>query len=77
MMNFGGLSMNWNLETLRVKATYLDMFPVEGRVELSRVKYGGGVVHTIVLDSPIIVFGAERDRVIVDHRDVSAVCSNR
>jgi hypothetical protein len=34
---------NWNLEGLNVWGMYLDMFPVSGRVELSRVKYGGGV----------------------------------
>lgn len=59
--------MNWNLEGMRVWGTYLDTFPVVGRVELSRVKYGGDISHHIILDEPIKVFGAERDRVILDH----------
>lgn len=65
--------MSWNLEGSRVWGTYLDTFPVCGTVELSRVKYGGGVSHHIVLDKPINVFGAERDRVILDHKFIERV----
>ena len=68
--------MNWNLEGLRVEATYLEEIPVVGRVELSRVKYGGAVCHTVVLDTPIIVYGACRDRVIVDHGTVERVMTH-
>jgi hypothetical protein len=68
--------MSWNLEGLVVEATYLETFPVEGRVELSRVAYGGSVKHTLVLTSPINVYGAVRDRVIVDHETVTRVKSN-
>lgn len=64
---------DWNLEGLKVWGMYLDMFPVSGRVELSRVKYGGGVQHTIVLDNPITVFNNVRDRVLLDHGDVVRV----
>jgi len=67
--------MSWNLEGLTVSGTYLDMFPVKGKVELSRVKYGGGVCHTVVLESPITVFNAVRDRVILDHEAVTRVQS--
>ena len=66
----------WNLEGLVVEATYLDTFPVKGVVELSRVAYGGGVKHTVVLVNPITVYGARRDRVIVDHETVTRVKSN-
>ena len=68
--------MSWNLEGLKVYATYLDEFPVSGVVELSRVAYGGDVKHSIVLDRPIAVYGAIRDRVIVDHKNVIRVKSN-
>lgn len=68
--------MNWNLEGLYVEATYLETFPVEGRVELSRVAYGGRVNHTIVLNNPINVYGAVRDRVIIEHQTVTRVKSN-
>jgi hypothetical protein len=67
--------MNWNLEGLTITGTYLETFPIVGKVELSRVKYGGGVSHHIVLDQPIEVFGDMRDRVILDHRDVTSVKS--
>jgi hypothetical protein len=65
--------MNWNLEGQRIEATYLEEIPVCGRVELSRVTYGGNVHHTVVLDMPITVYGAKRDRVIVDHGTVERV----
>jgi hypothetical protein len=65
--------MSWNLEGLVVKAKYLQEFPVQGRVELSRVAYGGSVKHTVVLDLPIVVYGAVRDRVILDHTEVEQV----
>lgn len=68
--------MNWQLENLKVDGIYLDTFKVSGRVELSRVRYGGSISHHIVLDEPIEVFGAIRDRVILDHRDISRVYSN-
>lgn len=68
--------MSWNLEGLNVEATYLDEFKVSGKVQLSRVKYGGEVCHTIELDSPIVVYGAVRERVIVDHKSVERVFSN-
>ena len=68
--------MNWNLEGERIEATYLEEIPVCGRVELSRVAYGGRVNHTIVLDQPIKVFGAVRERVIVEHAQIERVMSN-
>ena len=66
----------WNLESLNVSAVYLDTFPVTGRVTLSRVKYGGDVCHHIKLDSPITVYGAVRDMVIVDHKHIQTVSSS-
>lgn len=68
--------MSWNLEGLSVSGVYLGVFPVSGRVELSRVKYGGSVCHHIVLDAPITVYGAVRERVILEHSDVSSVRSH-
>lgn len=65
--------MSWNLEGLIVEATYLDQFAVSGKVELSRVKYGGTVSHHIVLETPIAIFGALRDRLIVDHKTVTCI----
>lgn len=65
----------WNLEGLQVKGRYMGEFPVVGRVEESRVRYGGGVSHHIVLDTPITVYGSERDRVILNHKEVEQVMS--
>ena len=66
---------NWNLEGLRVTGLYMGVFPVSGRVELSRVKYGGGVQHTVVLDQTVQIYGQVRDRLLLDHENVSTVRS--
>lgn len=68
--------MSWNLEGLRVWGTYMDEFPVSGKVVLSRVKFGGGVQHTLVLDQPIQVYSETRERVLLDHKNVVRVASN-
>jgi hypothetical protein len=65
--------MNWNLEGLTVKGMYMGDYPVSGKVELSRVKYGGGVCHHVVLNTPIEIFSKIRDRVILDHENVVRV----
>ena len=65
----------WNLESLNVSAVYLDTFPVTGKVILSRVKYGGDVCHHIQLDSPINIYGAIREVVIVDHKNIQTISS--
>jgi hypothetical protein len=67
--------MNWNLEGLNVRGMYLDTFEVRGKVNLSRVKYGGEVSHHVTLDTPINVYGTMRDVVILDHKNVAQVYS--
>lgn len=68
--------MYWDLDGLIVDATYMDEFQVSGRVVNSRVAYGGKVKHTIVLETPITVYGRVADRVIVEHCDVTRIRSN-
>lgn len=63
----------WNYEGMTVTGKYLGEFPVSGVVELSRVAYGGRVKHTVVLPAPIMVYGAERDRVILDMAEIEMV----
>lgn len=58
--------MSWNLEGKRVSGKYLNEYFFTGTVEESRVKYGGKVCNTIVLDSPIFVFGEIRTKVLMD-----------
>lgn len=65
----------WVLEGLSVTGMYMNEFPVSGKVDLSRVKYGGSVCHHIVLDEPIQVYGAMRDRVILEHSEILSVAS--
>jgi hypothetical protein len=62
--------MNWDLQWKRVHGKYLGEFPISGVVESSRVKYGGTVSHTVILDNPIVVFGATRNRVNVNDSEI-------
>jgi hypothetical protein len=66
----------WNLEGMRICGVYLGEHEVEGVVVLSRVAYGGRVVHTIVLDEPKNIYGNLRERVILEHENVLQVKDN-
>ena len=63
----------WNLEGKQVTGTYLDEFPVVGRVWLSRVAYGGTVQHHVTLDEPLKVYGRIANVVILKHCEVETV----
>ena len=67
----------WNLEGLTVRGLYMGEYPVSGRVELSRVKYGGEVVHTVVLEKPLnLRWRAEpAERLLVEHKYIEQVRS--
>lgn len=69
--------MNWNLEGKRVNGLYMGMFPYTGRVTESRVKYGGQVQHTVVVDEPFKVHGAVRDRVLVSITEINRILDQR
>jgi hypothetical protein len=64
----------WNLEGMTVTGNYYDI-PVSGKVELSRVAYGGGVKHTVVLDKPIQMRWRTESttRVILNHAEILTV----
>ena len=70
--------MQWNLEGLKVEGYYLNEVKVIGKVESSRVKYGGMVQHTVILDEPIQLKWRNEptDRVLLDHSYVTKVMSN-
>jgi hypothetical protein len=65
--------MDWNLEGKRINGLYMGLFPYSGLVESSRVKYGGAVQHTVVVDEPFKVYGAIRQRLLVDTNEVNRV----
>jgi Cft2 family RNA processing exonuclease len=67
----------WNLEGMTVFGNYMGEFPIRGTVSLSRVTYGGGVSHHVKLDTPINVYGAERDVVIMEHKYINRVVSSK
>jgi hypothetical protein len=67
---------NWNLEGLHVTGNYMGDHPVSGRVVLSRVKYGGTVQHTVILDRPLHLYERVRDRVLLDHENITKVKSS-
>lgn len=64
--------MSWDFQGKRVTGLYMGKYSYSGIVESSRVKYGGSVQHTVVLDAPIIVFGAVRQRILVDANEVDS-----
>lgn len=65
--------MSWDLEGKRVIGLYMGLFPYSGLVENSRVKYGGEVQHTVVVDEPFKVYGAVRDRILVGGVEVNRI----
>jgi len=65
--------MSWNLEGKRVSGKYLNEYFFTGSVIESRVKYGGKVCNTIVLDTPIEVFGELRTKVLVESDQIGQV----
>ena len=68
--------MSWNLEGLHVTGNYMGNFPCAGRVTLSRVKYGGGVQHTVKLDQPLQVYSTVRETVLLDNENVVRIQQN-
>jgi hypothetical protein len=58
--------MQWNLEGKRINGMYLGLWPYTGTVESSRVKLGGSVQHTVVVDEPFKVYGEMRERILVE-----------
>lgn len=65
--------MNWDLTGMTVWARYLDEIDICGRVESSRVKLGGDVQHTVVLNDPLLIYGQLRDRVLIENKYVTRV----
>lgn len=65
----------WSLDGMWIEAKYMGQYPVSGVVESSRVKYGGGVQHTIVLDKPLEMRWRSEPatRLLVDHETVIRV----
>lgn len=62
---------NWNREGQQITGTYLDTHTVTGMVLDSRVKYGGKVQHTVLLDRPIEVFGRIAEHLLLEEEDVT------
>jgi hypothetical protein len=65
--------MSWDLTGERINGLYMGLFPYTGIVESSRVKYGGDVQHTVVIDEPITVFGAVRERILVSITEINHI----
>jgi len=65
--------MDWNLEDKRVNGLYLGLFPYSGTVTESRVKYGGEVQHTVVLEKPFRVFGEVREVLLINNKEINRI----
>ncbi len=70
--------MEWNLETQGIRAKYLGGDECVGIVMESRVKYGGGVQHRVLLTKPFTFLGTVKEAgtvVLIDHEEVRQVFS--
>ena len=65
---------SWIKDGVRVRARYLGSEPVVGTVTESRVRYGGKVCYTVILDTPVqFPWRSEpADVVIVDQTEIDA-----
>ena len=63
----------WDLTGKRINGLYMGLFPYSGLVEDSRVKYGGQVQHTVLVDEPFKVYGVVRDRILVCITEVNRI----
>lgn len=62
--------MSWDLTGKRVLGKYLGDQEVVGTVEHSRVALGGRINHYVNLDAAIEVYGAVRDRIILEEPEL-------
>ena len=69
--------MTWDLTGLRINGMYMGLWPYAGLVTESRVKYGGTVQHTVLLDEPITAYGTVRDQVLVTDKEVNRLLDQR
>ena len=68
--------MNWDYMGMTIEGRYLGDIPVRGYVTMSRVKYGGGVTHHIVLDKGFEDGNISRkagEALILEHKFVDRV----
>lgn len=65
--------MSWNLEGQRVTGKYLGEILVTGVVTHSRVCLGNRINHYVNLDEPVMVYGSERDSVILEANNIIQV----
>ena len=69
--------MSWNLEGKRINGLYMGLFPYTGLVTESRVKYGGEVQHTVLVDEPFKVYGAVRTQILVSGKEINRILDER
>lgn len=70
------IANRWDLVGARVEGRYMGDYPFTGTVTESRVCYGGEVKHTVAVDTPLEVFGAKRDLVMVFHDQLEFLKEN-
>lgn len=61
------------LDGSRVVGMYMGDIAVSGTVDISRIAYGGMLSHHVSLDNPVNVYGAVRDRVILEDTEIVKV----
>ena len=69
--------MDWNLENKRINGLYMGLFPYSGLVLNSRVKFGGEVQHTVLVDEPFKVYGEMREMILVSLSEINRILDER
>jgi hypothetical protein len=59
----------WNRTNQRIRGMYLGQHEYDGVVSQSRVKLGGTVQHAVDLLDPIIVYGEQRNSILVNESE--------
>jgi hypothetical protein len=61
---------NWDLTGKVIVGNYIGKYKVVGKVTNSRVKYGGGVQHTVELNRPVTIMGTVRTHLLINDNEV-------
>jgi hypothetical protein len=60
--------MSWDKSGTRISGTYYGI-KYQGIIESTRVKYGGGIQYRVILDTPIMVYGDEREALLISKEE--------
>lgn len=63
--------MSWNKEGQRFSANYWGVYEITGVILSSMLRYDDSVYHTVMLDTPITINGAEWFRLVLEENEIT------